>query len=309
MTYEEWKLRNNALKGYYSAERIKEYKDSICYFESGLILKDFDVVIGVLQQKICLTNPSVLCNFDFDKLNKRTDRVSKKQMTVTNQNKIETEKRQKLLNTQNLLYHGSKDGIKGKIRSDYNTVACDFGPGFYLGTMLEQAENRVCDYSTAKLYAFTLNLNGLKVYNFKDDVLWSLVIGYYRYNEKLHLDSYKKLMTEIQKIESNDVVVGLIADDKISYVYDDFMDGNITDRCLIESLKYVKYGKQVVLRTQKAVNNLTKVGEYNLTKDMRTKSINWNKENKDNMDAVLENFKKKYRRDGNYIDEIMEWSI
>lgn len=42
---------------------------------------------------------------------------------------------------------------------------------------------------------------------------------------------------------------------------------------------------------------------------MRANSINWNKENKDNMDAVLENFKKKYRRDGNYIDEIMEWYV
>ena len=42
------------------------------------------------------------------------------------------------------LYHGSRNGIKGKIKPN-SRKKCDFGKGFYMGTYLEQIRGLVCN--------------------------------------------------------------------------------------------------------------------------------------------------------------------
>lgn len=305
MTYKEWKSKNDALQKVLTPHRILDYYGGKCYLSNGYSMTDFNLVVSVLQSKLCVTNPSKLASFDFHKLDKRQTRQDNITIKRNNEDTQSETIRERLKSGSNVLYHGSKGGLKGKIRADFGSACCDFGQGFYLGTMLEQAENRVNSYSDAYLYGFRLNKANLKEYIFTDGILWALVIGYYRYNEKLHLDAYKGLMKEIKKIETCDVVTGLIADDKISFVYDNFMSGDITDECLIESLKYVNYGNQVVLRTQKAVNNLSQIAQYHVTKEMRKNSIVWNKEKKDDLEIVLDKLKKQYRRKGRYVDEIL----
>ena len=98
-----------------------------------------------------------------------------------------------------------------------------------------QAVNRVCNHSNSYLYKVELNINKANVYTFKDDTLWALYIGVNR--NILDVKKYPILRQVIDFINSHDIVVGLIADDKIAQSYTQFMEGSITDRALSECLK------------------------------------------------------------------------
>ena len=242
----------------------------------------------------------------------KRDKFEKQQQYEKEQNiEYNTKIRAELLKyskTHKLLYHGAANGLQGNIRCDYSNALCDFGTGFYTGTCLIQAENRVNNKPNAIIYAYTLNLDGEKIYIFEDYTLWALFIGYNR--KKITLDSIldKNLISLFTDILNNyDIIIGLIADDKIAKAYDEFIQGNITDRCLYECLKLVKYGKQFVFKNNETVNNmLTQKFNYRLTPEMHKDSISWGQEIKKFMDERIDEFKKQYRNVGNYIDQCLE---
>lgn len=203
-----------------------------------------------------------------------------------------------------LLCHGSDGGIKGSIVCK-NENQCDFGNGFYTGTHLLQAENRVSNKKEAYVYAFEYNLINCNVYKFEDGIAWALVVGFFR--KKIDATPYKKLLQLIDIVNNSDVVIGFIADDKISEAFNDFLAGNITDVCMVESLKLIKYGNQYVFKNEEIANKRLKVFRvYELTSDMKNKSKVWGTKLKENMDANVESLKRKYRRSGRYIDECLE---
>jgi hypothetical protein len=202
-----------------------------------------------------------------------------------------------------VLYHGSKSRIQGKISYNLTSNLCDFGIGFYLGNNLNQAINRVSNSNLGVVYSFNVNLAGLKVYKFDNDLEWALFVGINR--GKISVDSYKKLRLIYNKINSYDVIIGYIADDKIAEAYNDFLKGNITDKCLSECLKLITYGNQYVFKTEKACNALKLANKHKLTIEERKSSINWGRLMKKNMNSDLELLKVKYRRLGNYIDEVL----
>lgn len=204
-----------------------------------------------------------------------------------------------------LLYHGSDGGILGNIRCDSNKGLCDFGEGFYTGDYLKQAEGRVINSNNPVIYAFEYDLRGKTVYEFEDGVLWALFVAYNRH--KLKFKGYNNLVSKFKAILKHDVIIGLIADDKMSVVYDNFLKGYITDICLLESLKLVKYGKQYVFKNDVSANTcLRKVSEYKLTESMLKGSILWSKKVRSNIEDTVESYSKKYRRVGRYFDECME---
>ena len=49
-----------------------------------------------------------------------------------------------------ILYHGSKNGIKGEIQPS-SRKHCDFGTGFYMGTEPEQPLTLICNFPKACL--------------------------------------------------------------------------------------------------------------------------------------------------------------
>lgn len=203
------------------------------------------------------------------------------------------------------LYHGSIGGIAHPIKVNFSSKPCDFGQGFYLGEMEIQAKNRVCNSKDGYLYKFDLNLSGLTVYSFRDYTLWALYIGVNR--GKINATSYKKLSALVNQINSNDVIIGLIADDKIAESYNDFLNNNITDIALAECLKEVKYGNQYVIKNQKCIeNNLYELSHHILSKDERKESLSWGRSVKENLDNRLVEVKRKYRRSGKFLDEILE---
>lgn len=188
-----------------------------------------------------------------------------------------------------VMYHGQVQGISGEISPDKQKNTCDFGSGFYLGETLESSENRVCRYVDGRMYVFKCNFSDCNTYEFTDDVLWAIYIGYNRYS--LELKEYPKVLRKVQQISKQDVIIGYIADDKISNVYSDFIAGNISDKTLIEALKLVKYGKQAALKTSKACKSIIKIAEYNMTKDIRKNSEEHGRKLKTNMESSIQSIK------------------
>lgn len=175
-----------------------------------------------------------------------------------------------------ILYHGSKNGIIGKIRYDKGRDVCDFGKGFYLGTQKEQPIGLIAPSrnKTPVLYKVELDINGLKVVNLKDDLIWDLFVCYNR--KRVDLSKYPQLKNLVLKFETilnkSDVIIGTIADDRMSMVLEDFFNGSRTDIGMLECLKYVNLGKQVVLKTQRACDRIKVISEQKLTIEMRRKA-------------------------------------
>lgn len=105
----------------------------------------------------------------------------------------------------------------------------------------------------------------------------------------------------MDRISFNDIIRGLIADDRMYYVYTNFINGLITDVTLADALQYV-------FKTQKACDYLTCVDSCILQSD----ELKQLKKNRSRIIGKLPNeidelFKKHRRdRDGKFIDEVLE---
>ena len=149
-----------------------------------------------------------------------------------------------------LLYHGSKNGLVGKI-APISRERCDFGRGFYMGTAPEQALTLICDFEDSKFYIVSIDLTNLNSFEIPTDIDWAMVVAYNRGRmEKIKgskfYDKYAMMMN------TNDVAIGSIANDRMFFVIDNFFQEVITDTALISSLSALKLGQQYVALTEKA---------------------------------------------------------
>ena len=127
-----------------------------------------------------------------------------------------------------ILYHGSKSGIKGSIKPDAGRTACDFGNGFYMGDRAEQPKGLIAPYPQHILYELECNFNGLAQKEFSDDydsqIDWALYIAYNR--KILDFSVYHKLEERYQAYNASyDLIIGLIADDKMTQALNRFYEG------------------------------------------------------------------------------------
>lgn len=204
------------------------------------------------------------------------------------------------------LYHASHTGLKGKLNCSSSRPNCDFGLGFYTGDNITQAKSIVVSDTNPYLYTFYAYIGDLSFYTFDNDVIWALFVGVCR--GFISLDEYPKLRPIVDRINSNDIIRGLIADDRMYYVYTNFIEGNITDITLVEALKYVRLGSQYVFKTQKACDYLVCVDSCIL----QSAELKQLKKDKSRVLGKLLNevdilFKKHRRdRDGKFIDEVLE---
>lgn len=204
------------------------------------------------------------------------------------------------------LYHASHIGLKGKLNCSSSRPDCDFGLGFYTGDNITQAKSIVVSDTSPYLYTFYAYVDDLSFYTFDNDVIWALFVGVCR--DFISLDEYPKLRPIVNKISSHDIIRGLIADDRMYYVYTNFINGFITDTALIDALQYVKLGSQYVFKTQRACDYLTCVDSYML----QSTELKQLKKDKSRVLGKLPNeiddvFKKHRRdKDGRFIDEVLE---
>lgn len=202
-----------------------------------------------------------------------------------------------------VLYHASRKGIKGKI-SPISRERCDFGKGFYMGTDPIQPLTLVCNEDKPVFYSFSMDLSELKVLEVSMDIDWAMLIAYYRGYLEKGRDSvlYEKYA---HMADGYDVIVGLIANDRMYQVLTDFFEERITDRALLGSLSALKLGKQYVAITQKACDKISIISSRELSSlelmFLKETSIVRRHEGLSIADKAV----KEHRRDGLYFDEIL----
>ena len=207
-----------------------------------------------------------------------------------------------------LLYHGSPKGIIGEIApKSLNT--CDFGTGFYTADTDEYALSNIIenDHSgSGYFYTLAVDFDKLNVFSFGDDLdLWMLYTAYNR--EYIQdIDSYPKLKQIIQELNSYDVICGLVADDRSAYAFARFLDKAATHTCLKECIKYFDLGNQYVFRTPTACSHLQIINEEYITGDRYIQIAHDRRIRIGRSQDIVSEIEVRFRRDGLYLDELLE---
>lgn len=206
-----------------------------------------------------------------------------------------------------LLYHGSKSGIEGKIEPK-SRKQCDFGAGFYMGTDPSQALTLICDYESAKFYIVSVATDKLKVLDVPADIEWAMLVAYHRGRMETvkgtpFYDRYQAMT------EENDLVIGSIANDRMFYVIDSFFQGSLTDEALVNSLSALELGKQYVAVTQKGCDAVRIEKEIPISYLEKLFMKEVSAANRVKGTSLANDICKNYRREGLYFDEILEQAI
>ena len=203
-----------------------------------------------------------------------------------------------------VLFHGAKEQIE-EITNNGSRDRCDFGPAFYLGETYHQASNFVCEYDEASVYTFFFEKDGLIIKEFNCDLDWMIAICYYRGT----IDEYSnhpKVQSIIKEVEAADVIIAPIADNKMFQVMQLFADGEITSEQAYHSLSSSTLGKQYVLRTDRAIKRLKQLNRLYLCKEEKDDCLTKVLEHAQKIEDELNEAKRKYRREGLYIDELFK---
>lgn len=205
-----------------------------------------------------------------------------------------------------LLFHGAKYEIKGQIDYRHLNGKKDFGAGFYLGDSLDSSSSWICEYKTGSVYSFYFkNHTKMKYIEFKVDREWMYAILYFRgmFNEYIPND---EVLGVIEKIENADYIIAPIADNQMYDTLTAFSLKQITDEQCLHALSANNLGKQFVIKTQRAVDNLVLIERMYLCEKEKEDYLN-NKNIISNQGRNKASLSiEKYRRKGKYIDEIFE---
>ena len=201
-----------------------------------------------------------------------------------------------------ILFHGAKQEID-TIKKNGSRDTCDFGKGFYLGETYLNAASFIYEIKDSSIYSFELNLKNLICVKFDCDLDWMILICYFRGM----LDQYKNhemIIKLLNKIEDADVIIAPIADNKMFNIMREFGEGYITSIEAIHSLASSGLGLQYVLKTDKAINNLKEIERLFLSSPERKSIEIFMDERSKEIDTKLKIAKRKFRGEGQYIDEI-----
>ena len=211
-----------------------------------------------------------------------------------------------------LLYHGSKSGIHGDIKPQSRS-ACDFGAGFYMGDKPEQPKGLIASYPDNIFYEIDYDITDLKIKSFGDDYIdqidWALFIAYNRQPEKLAV--FKQLCMRYDAYNKQyDMIVGVIADDKMTQVMQLIFNGQMCDKAFIEAMKHVKLGSQYVLKSDKSCEKkrFNIIDQYKLTDADKKLIMAQNTNRATQLSNMINQIQTRYRRaqDVKFFDEIIE---
>lgn len=162
-----------------------------------------------------------------------------------------------------ILYHASRNGIKGDI-SPISNKYCDLGKGFYMGVDPIEPLKRVCNKKNPILYALVIDLSELKVLEVKNNMEWVMLLAYYRgyLNQVKGSALYEKYA---HMSNGYDVIVGYIVNDQIYPVLTDFFEERVTDQALFASIDALNLKKQYVAITQKACDQISIISSSKLS--------------------------------------------
>ncbi|MBR5974575.1 MAG: DUF3990 domain-containing protein [Clostridiales bacterium] len=165
-----------------------------------------------------------------------------------------------------LLYHGSNTDIKV-----INLAMCrpykDFGQGFYLTVMKEQAVKMA--RRVARIYGGTPILN---VYEIDDSFMQTEDLNILDFGTKTSekwarfvQNNRNRKFEDFSDPECNfdnkyDVVIGPIADDDMALLFRQFENGMISFQTMLDGMVFKETTNQYSFHTQKAIALLRKVG-------------------------------------------------
>lgn len=211
-----------------------------------------------------------------------------------------------------ILHHSSKSGINGQI-APLSRDKCDFGKGFYLGTMEEQTQALVISdkYQDPIYYRIKFKLSEIpddKILTLKD-MEWAYFVLYNRRElEELKGTSFYEYYSHLA--DNKDLIIGPIADDNMRSALLDFEDGYITDVALKNCLKSVNYGTQYVAKTEFACSKCIILESSYVKREMDIEKIRqFSEQRKAEGNAIYQSIRRTNRRDGYYIDELKEKAL
>lgn len=168
-----------------------------------------------------------------------------------------------------ILYHGSNLDIQ-KIELLKCRPNKDFGQGFYLTTIKEQAIRMA--QRVSRMFGGNAVLN---VYEFDDSILERNELNIRKFDSP-SIEWAKFVITnrnasriknpqEDNNIDNRfDIVIGPIADDDLALLFRQFTDGAISVEILVEEMKFKKLTNQYSFHTENAIKYLTKKGAENV---------------------------------------------
>ena len=182
-----------------------------------------------------------------------------------------------------------------------------------MGDKAEQPMGLIAGWETHRFYEMEFCIDGLKIKRFgntyEEQLDWALFIAYNR-NPEWYAD-YHKLCEKYRSYHVEyDVIVGVIANDKMFQLLERFYDGTLCDKALIDGLSRVKLGNQYVLKSSKACSDryLHILTERKLTERERKMALAQSAGCMDQMAGIIGELQRRYRRAENirFFDEIME---
>ncbi len=281
----DYALHNNMRQGIAHIEDIVLPTDRRSYEKTKVVVTRHDcrarvminaleLIGAIFERKMCVTNPSRLKDWKgWDSVVQKEPvtsiEINEKPAKKATKADFKRSKRQDIIDKNWLskngdkstisdggiiLNHGSRDRIDGDI-APVSRDRCDFGSAFYAGELREQAELLIKDNGTMKIvYKITVDLSGLNTYTFDDRGdgidIWAIYIAVKR--NKIDPQKYPKLNTLVNTIDSNDVIIGLIADNEMTEAFNEFLADSITDKALAYCLSKVNLGHQYAFKSQRA---------------------------------------------------------
>lgn len=274
------------------------------------IEKDIDFIIDAL--KINANELSTLCNISRTTLNEIKNNINVKKEVIEkiysfaflNKLRINSVKEELIKEKYiNVLFHGSKNGLDF-IDVNGGRKYCDFGNGFYLGETFEQALSFIFEKDISSVYSFTYNLDNLNVLKFNCDLNWMLTICFYRGL----LNDYKdnlKIKNLIKKVEDCDVIIAPIADNRMFYIMNQFIDGNINANIALHSLASSKLGYQYVFKSEESLKHIFPIEKHYICNEERKMCVDKFTQRAYEIDTKLK-FAKREFKEGLYIEEILK---
>ena len=205
-----------------------------------------------------------------------------------------------------ILFHGSKEGIDGKLTIEKSNENKDFGKGFYLGESVNQAVSFVSNYPNSKLYIVEIeNINKLKVKLFDVSKEWMILVAYFRGRINDYANS-KYIHKILNLIKDVDIIVAPIADNSMYEIINDFIEGGITDEQCVNALSANRLGKQYVITNDKVLNENVKILKESFLCEKEKHEYEQIKDNDRKIGkAKMILAKRKYAGIGKYIEEIL----
>jgi len=169
------------------------------------------------------------------------------------------------------VYHGSYTEIKTP-DLDFSRFNLDFGRGFYVTTLQEQAEKWAKRRTiTAKSWQGITDVKPtINVYELNDNKLTKFAFEGYT-EEWLDFVIKNRDSKEIPATSEYDLIFGNVADDDVAAVVDNYMDllhkGRINaedKRFFIGQLQYSKPNNQYCIATRKGLDGLKFIKSYHV---------------------------------------------